>query len=202
MIKNIVFDIGNVLAAFRWKDYIREELGYEGEIAERLAKATTLSPYWCELDRGVWDINTIITRMIELDPEIEPEIRHFFEDRRELVREYDYSENWIKELKGRGYRVYLLSNFTEDHFKYIYANFRCFGSEDGKVISYEEKLLKPEPAIYEILIKRYGLVPDETVFLDDTPCNIEGAAKAGMHGIIFNDYAQGRAELEKLLEEK
>lgn len=199
MIKNIVFDIGNVLAAFRWKDYIREELGYEGETAERLARATTLHPMWSEYDRGALSLNEVIEAMIESDSEIEPQIRHFFADRRELVREFDYSAGWISELKGRGYKVYILSNYSEDHFKYIYRNFKCFGSEDGKVISYEEKLLKPERAIYEVLLNRYGLVPSETVFLDDSRANIEGAIAVGMHGIVFDSYEQGRGELEKLL---
>lgn len=202
MIRNIVFDIGNVLAAFAWKEYIRDTLGYSGETAERVARATTLSPYWQELDRGVMSVNSIIEAMITIDPEIEDQIRHFFEDRRELVREYDYAEKWLGELKSRGYNVYILSNFSEDQFKYIYSNFRFFGHEDGKVISYEEKLLKPDPAIYRILLDRYGLVPDETVFLDDTVKNIEGAKKVGLHGIVFRDYSQGREELENMLKEK
>lgn len=201
MIRNIVFDIGNVLAAFRWKDYIRENLGYDGETAQRLGRATTQHPMWREYDRGGICLNDIIETMIKSDPEIEPQIRHFFADRRELVREYDYSEGWIRELKSRGYKIFILSNYSEDHFRFIYRNFKFFGQEDGKVISYEEKLLKPDRAIYEVLLDRYGLVPSETVFLDDTPANIDGAVAVGMRGIVFENYEQGRNELEKLLAE-
>ncbi len=198
MIRNIVFDIGNVLAAFRWKEYI-EELGFEGEAAERLARATTLDPLWREVDRGVMSLDDIITAMIAKDPEIEADIRLFFEDRRRLVMEYDYSRGWLEELKARGYRIYLLSNYSQDHFGYISRNFNFFGLEDGRVISFEEKLLKPDSRIYEVLLNRYGLKAEECVFLDDTPANIEGAVKIGMKGIVFESYKQGREELEKLL---
>lgn len=208
MIKNIVFDIGNVLAAFRWRDYIKE-LGFTDEAewqpggkAWRLAAATTKNALWREVDRGVMPLDDIITAMIATDPEMEDAIRLFFADRRRLVMEYDYSAGWISELKSRGYKVYLLSNYSEDHYEYISTHFKFFGLEDGRVISWQEKVLKPDARIYNILLDRYGLKPEECVFLDDTSENIDGAVAVGMQGIVFKDYAQGRAELEALLGQK
>ena len=208
MIKNIVFDIGNVLAAFRWRDYIKE-LGFTDEAewqpggkAWRLAAATTKNALWREIDRGVMPLDDIITAMIATDPEMEDAIRLFFADRRRLVMEYDYSAGWLSELKSRGYKVYLLSNYSQDHYEYISTHFKFFGLEDGRVISWQEKVLKPDARIYNILLDRYGLQPEECVFLDDTSENIDGAAEVGMHGIVFKDYAQGRAELEALLGQK
>ena len=201
MIKNIVFDIGNVLAAFRWKEYIAE-LGFEGEMADRIANATTMNKLWREVDRGVMSVNDIIEAGIAFDPEIEPQIRLFFADRRRLVMEYDYARGWIEELKNRGYKIYLLSNYSQDHFQYVSRHFSFFGLEDGKIISYTLKLLKPDHRIYEALYEKYGLVPGECVFLDDSEENVAGAVATGMKGIVFKDYAQGRAELEKLLSEK
>lgn len=198
MIKNIIFDIGNVLAAFRWKEFI-EELGFTGGKAKALAEATTLSPLWKETDRGVMPLNDVIESMIAAHPELEEEIRLFFRDRRRLVMEYDYSVGWIKSLKERGYRIYLLSNYSEDHFKYISHTFGFFGLEDGRVISYQEKLLKPDLQIYKILLDRYSLKPEECVFLDDSADNAAGAEKAGIKGIVFKDYEQGSRMLEELL---
>ena len=200
MIKNIVFDIGNVLAAFRWKEYIAE-LGFEGEMADRIANATTMNKLWREVDRGVMSVNDIIEAGIAFDPGIEPQIRLFFADRRRLVMEYDYARGWIEELKNRGYKIYLLSNYSQDHFQYVSRHFSFFGLEDGKIISYTLKLLKPDHHIYEALYEKYGLVPGECVFLDDSEENVAGAVATGMKGIVFKDYAQGRAELEKLLSE-
>ena len=198
MIKNIVFDIGNVLAAFRWKEYIAE-LGYEGEMADRLARATTLNKMWYEVDRNVMPVNDIIEGCIASDPEIEPQIRHFFADRRRLVMEYDYSRGWLEELKNKGYRIYLLSNYSQDHFQYISRHFSFFGLEDGQMVSFRVKLLKPDRRIYEALFEKYGLKPEECVFLDDSPRNIQGAIDAGMKGIVFENYEQGRRELEEIL---
>ena len=198
MIRNIVFDIGNVLAAFRWKEYIAE-LGYEGVMADRIAKATTLNKMWLEVDRGVMSVNDIIEGCIASDPEIEPEIRHFFADRRRLVEEYPYSRAWIESLKNRGYKIYILSNYSRDHFQYVSRHFSFFGLEDGMMISYTVKLLKPDRRIYEALFEKYGLKPEECVFLDDSARNIEGAVAAGMKGIVFENYGQGSRELEKIL---
>lgn len=198
MIRNIVFDIGNVLAAFRWKEYIAE-LGYDGVMADRIAKATTLNKMWLEVDRGVMSVNDIIEGCIASDPEIEPEIRHFFADRRRLVEEYPYSRAWIESLKNRGYKIYILSNYSRDHFQYVSRHFSFFGLEDGMMISYTVKLLKPDRRIYEALFEKYGLKPEECVFLDDSARNIEGAVAAGMKGIVFENYGQGSRELEKIL---
>ena len=200
MIKNIVFDIGNVLAAFRWKEYIAE-LGFEGEMAERLARATTLNPMWSEVDRGAMPVNDIIEGCLASDPEIEPQIRLFYADRRRLVMEYDYSHDWLEDLKKRGYRIYILSNYSQDHFQYISKHFSVFGLEDGQMVSFKVKLLKPDHRRYEALFEKYGLKPEECVFIDDSPKNIVGAVNAGMNGIVFENYEQGRAELEKILEQ-
>ena len=160
MIKNIVFDIGNVLAAFRWREYIKE-LGFAepedwqpGGRAWRLAAATTKNALWREVDRGVMSLDEIITAMIATDPEIEDMIRLFFADRRRLVMEYDYSRNWLQELNDRGYKIYILSNYSRDHFQYISRHFSFFGLEDGMLVSYTVGLLKPDLRIYAALFEK------------------------------------------------
>lgn len=194
MIKNVIFDIGQVLAHFRWREYI-EDLGITGDDGERVARATVLGPYWDEVDRGVMTTQEIIEKCVELDSDKEDLIRLFYKDRRQLVTEYDYSADWITELKNKGYKVYLLSNFGEENFKYICSVYKFLGLEDGRVISYEEKCVKPEPRIYEILLERYSLKPEECVFIDDTLRNIEGAQKFGIKTVHFKSYEQARADL-------
>ena len=158
-----------------------------------------MNKMWREVDRGVMSINDIIDGCIASDPEIEPEIRLFFSDRRRLVMEYDYSRGWIEELKSRGYKIYLLSNYSQDHFQYVSRKFSFFGLEDGMVISYTLRLLKPDHRIYEALYEKYGLKPEECVFLDDSEQNVEGAEATGMKGIVFRDHAQAVKELEEIL---
>ena len=69
---------------------------------------------------------------------------------------------------------------------------------DGGILSYQEKIIKPMPEIYQLLIDRYDLTPEECVFLDDTPRILEAAEKFGIHTILFKDQAQAIAELKKL----
>ena len=57
---------------------------------------------------------------------------------------------------------------------------------DGGVFSWKEKCMKPDPEIYEILLKRYKIVPEQALFFDDRPENVEGARKVGINGVVFN----------------
>ena len=69
---------------------------------------------------------------------------------------------------------------------------------DGGILSYQDKVIKPMPEIYQLLIDRYDLKPEECVFMDDTPCNLEGAEKFGIHTIHFRTQAQAIEELRAM----
>ena len=198
MIKNVVFDIGNVLAVFAWKEFY-DNFGYSEEINEKLANATVRSTLWNELDRGKMTDEELLEGFIANDPSIEGQIRQVFEDITNMILRYDYAIPWLKELKGRGYGVYYISNFSHR------AHIQCAEALDflkemqGGILSYQEKVIKPSPEIYQLFLARYGLKARECVFLDDTPANVEAAQKEGMKGIIFRDLIQAKAELEQLL---
>jgi putative hydrolase of the HAD superfamily len=198
MIKNIIFDIGQVLAKFRWREYI-EDFGYHSEIEDRLAKATVLSVYWSEIDRGLVPMEEIIELCVLLDREIEQEIREFYKDTRRLVVEYDYSSSWLKELKALGFHIYLLSNYGEVNFSHVKEVFSFFQYVDGAIISYQEKCIKPEEKIYRILLDRYQLIPSECIFLDDLEANIEAAKNLGIHSIQVLNYQQAKEDLNHKL---
>lgn len=200
MIQNIVFDIGNVLVDFCWKDHIAG-YGFTGETAERLGKAMMLSPVWNELDRGVWTNEELLDGFIANDPALEQEIRTVFSDLSTLVRERSGSLNWICSLKDEGYRVYYLSNFSE-RVKSEAANQLSFLEEmNGGIMSCTVHLIKPDPAIYERLFKWYELKPEESVFLDDSPANIAAAKQLGMHSILVESQEQAMKDLQKLLKQ-
>ena len=92
----------------------------------------------------------------------------------------------IPQLKTMGKKLYVLSNYGFDGFARTEQRFSSiFSQMDGMVISSHEKICKPDPRIYRILLERYGLKPDETVFIDDRPVNIEGARNVGISGIVY-----------------
>lgn len=197
MIKTIILDIGNVLAHFRWEDYL-DDSGYTEDMKERISRATVLSDRWNELDRGARKEKDIMAECVMAEPEAEKEIGQFFIDGGELVKEYDYSKDLVRGLKDNGYKVYILSNYAKFTFNYARENFEFFDYIDGMVISYEVKYIKPEPEIYQILIDKYNINPEEAVFLDDKKENLEGAKPFGMKTIMVQSYEQMIKDLTKL----
>lgn len=197
MIKTIIFDIGNVLADFTWREYY-ESMGYTGERLERLADATVRSEQWNEVDRGVLSDEEVIQALVENDPEIEADIRRCLTNAKGIVTRNDYAIPWIEELKQKGYQTLYLSNFSRRAEEDCKEALDFIPHMDGGILSYREKVIKPMPEIYQLLIDRYHLVPEECVFMDDTERNLAGAAKFGIHTIHFKNKEQAQAELEKL----
>jgi len=201
MIKNIIFDIGNVLAQFRWQDLFRE-MGFEGEKFDRIAKATVLHPtLWNEFDRSLLSDEEIIAGCVARAPEYEEDIRQLFRITEGLVEEYSYSYDWVKSLKEKGYRVYILSNYGKTSFEAArdYGRLSFLPLVDGKVISYEVQMVKPEPEIYRTLLEKYELKAEESVFLDDREENIEAAKAFGIHGIVVKSQEDAAEELNRIL---
>ncbi len=196
MIKNIIFDIGNVLAAFAWKEYFKS-FGYKEDILERLAKATTLSPCWNEYDRGVLSDEEILQSFIANDPEMEPYIRETLTRVHGLVTGFDYATDWVQELKNQGYKVYYLSNFAQTAREDCADALGFLEHMDGGVFSYEVKLIKPDAAIYKCLLERYDLKAEECIFFDDVEKNIFAACDVGIHGVVFKNREQAMEELLK-----
>lgn len=198
MIKAVIFDIGNVLTDFAWQEMYREK-GLGGETFERVAKATVQSTFWCELDRGVMTFDETMEKFVSLDEEMEDEIRRVLTDTHGIVTGRAYAIPWVCSLKEQGLKVYVLSNFSEKIWKDCKDALEFFEYTDGGIISYKEHLIKPNPAIYELLLERYGLEADECVFIDDLKENVEAAITLGIHGIVFKTYEQAKKELNTLL---
>ncbi len=197
MIRNIIFDIGNVLTDYRWKGFLQDK-GFDGAMIERIAKASVMNPLWNEFDRGEWDEEKLLGEFIRQDPEIEAELRRAYDNIHGMVTGRAYAIPWIQELKGKDYGVYYLSNFSHKaHIECADAlNFLPY--TDGGILSYLEKTIKPMPEIYERLLSRYGLKAEECVFLDDLTANVDAAKRLGFNGIIFQTKDQAERELRTM----
>lgn len=197
MIRNIVFDIGNVLTDFRWRGFLQDK-GFDEAMVDRIARASVFSPYWNEFDRGEWDREKIMAEFVKADPEIEKELHLAYDNVQGMVTPRDYAVPWIKELKARGYGVYYLSNFSYTAHVECRDALDFLPYTDGGILSYQDKVIKPDKAIYELLLSRYGLKAEECVFLDDTLKNVEAARECGLYGICFQSKEQAEEELRKL----
>lgn len=197
MIQTIIFDIGNVLTGVQCRTFY-ESYGYDAETVEKLETATIFNRDWSELDRGVMAYEDVIEEFVKNDPSIEKEIRESLANLKGLITRCDYAIPWIKELKEKGYQVLFLSNFFDKAYVDCAEALDFLPFTDGGILSYREKVIKPDPEIYKKLIEQYRLIPEECVFLDDLKQNLEGAAAFGIHTILFQNQAQAKEELRRL----
>lgn len=202
MINTIIFDIGMVLVYFRWRELFAD-LGFEGEKFNKIANATVHNPWWNEFDKGEMTVEEIIDKYAESAPEYKEDIASIYDHKEEFVELYDYAIPWIRELKERGYKVYVLSNWSEPVYEANKETHLRFMKElDGEIMSYREKMIKPNREIYQLLCSRYHIDPKEAVFLDDNEANIKGAKEFGLHAIHFKSYEQAKEELEQYLKKE
>ena len=156
MIKNVVFDIGNVLVDFRWRELMKN-LNLSKEAQDRFETSVFGSCWWHDLDHGTIDEKDAVIRLREDNIEFREAFDLVWENRDKLVKPYDYAVSWIDSLKEQGYHVYLLSNYPRDIFT-LHANVGSFpflDHVDGKIVSGFVQMIKPDADIYEKLIKGY-----------------------------------------------
>ena len=134
-------------------------------------------------------------------PGFEKEVDRLWDSLSDITRVMPYTEAWLGSLKERGCRLYVLSNYGRHAFEMSLPCYAFLSLMDGRLISFEIQKIKPEPELYRELCRRYGLKPEESVFLDDRAANIEEARKLGFRGIVFESYEQASAALEEILDE-
>ena len=198
MIDTVIFDIGNVLVDFAWEDFLREH-GAADEDFVKIADATVRSSDWSEFDRGVLSDDEVIDLFVSNDPSMGNKITDIFTDLRGIVTKRDYAIGWINELKSKGKKVLVLSNFSKSAEHDNPEAMSFLKAVDGGILSYKDKVIKPDPAIYKLLIERYGLNPQNCVFIDDTQKNLDAAEKFGINTILFTEIGQVREKLADIL---
>ena len=196
-IDTVVFDIGNVLTDFAWDKFLVFK-GYDDKMVERIAKATVYSDDWVEYDKGNLTNEEIIARFVENDPEIRSEIEDSFKNIDGIILKREKTIPWIRALKAAGYKVLYLSNFSKQALEGCPDAMAFLDETDGGILSYRDHVVKPGKEIYRLLEERFDLTPAKTVFIDDTPANIETAINIGWHGIVYKDYEQVEKELKDL----
>ena len=196
MYKNIIFDLGNVLLDFNPRDYLKNKIS--DDKLEDVFKAVFTSEEWIMLDRGTITEKEAINNIISRNSTYIKEINLAFESWYDILKPIEESINILMSLKKNGYKIYYLSNFHQLAFAEVTKKNSFFELFDGGVVSYEEKLLKPEEDIYKLVLDRYKLNPSETIFIDDTKVNVDAANSIGIKGILFKDSEKLREELNSL----
>lgn len=184
MIRNIVFDMGNVLLRFD-RELFLNRLNLREEDKALLLREVFCSLEWVQMDRGTLVEATALEKMCRRLPKrlhtaAEKLVCHWDEPLMPMEGMYEL----VAELKGEGYGIYLLSNASVRQHEY-WPRLPVSEFFDGTLISADEKLMKPQPEIYRLLLERFDLRAQECFFIDDAPANIEGALMCGIPGAVF-----------------
>ncbi len=185
MIQAIVFDIGSVLVSFNYSDFL-VHLGYSKEIRKELDIIQDGCPFWLQLDRGLKTEDEGVKDYVNMIPTYKKEGEYAFLHMAYYMEEIKETTSFLREAKEKGYKLYYLSNFSYNNWEIIFHRFPFFRLFDGGLVSCHVHQVKPEAEIYQTLLQKYRLCPEETLFIDDRENNTATAAALGIQTITFN----------------
>ncbi len=198
MIKNIIFDLGNVLLSFKPAEYF-EKNNYPKTIKDTILSDIFGSTEWLMLDNGEITVADAIEAISKKSSLRKEEIAHIFNLRTDLMFPLDQNVRLLPGLKKRGLKLYYLSNFPIDIFDEVRSGYYFFNHFDGGLISAEAKHSKPDMRIYELLLEKYSLHAEECLFIDDLEKNVISARASGMKALFTDGSHEIGRELEKAL---
>lgn len=115
----------------------------------------------------------------------------------DIFTEIPATGDLLRRLRTR-YPLYLLSDTNEIHFGYVRKTVKTLTLFDDLIVSYQVEAMKPDPRMYQEALRRSGLPARACLFVDDRPANVEGAARLGMHAVLFESPAQLANDLLRL----
>lgn len=179
--KNIVFDLAGVVVARnqeRCPQYIMDYFYF-------INSGEALPEFWDDYDRGTRDIDSVAQCLAEFRGS------DFETAKSRMLEAVTYQEQvaptaeLIAELEAAGYRLFVLSNMSKDYIEFL-REMPVFQHFEGEIVSCEVGLIKPEREIYNLLLDRYNLVPEQTIFIDDRKPNVDAAAEVGINPFHFD----------------
>ena len=200
--KNLVFDMGNVLIEWN-SEKILQAITDDRKLQNLLRKEVFETGLWGQTDEGVKTREEMIEIVSDkIGEEYRNEITQLSRYWYKYVDVYTKVQDRIIELSKNGYNIYILSNTAYTFYDLVKEGYLPAASiAKGIVLSCEEKVLKPNEKIYNILLERYNLDPHNTMFFDDLPENIWGAARCGINGFVVENESELLTYLDKLREE-
>ena len=192
--KAVVFDLGGVLIDWDPRYLYRKLLADEAAVEEFLA--TVCTPEWnAELDRGR-PFAEGVAELVERHPEHAAAIAAYHERWPEMLAgEVPGTVEVLADLRAAGVPLYALTNWSAETFAITRGRFEFLEWFDGLLVSGEERVTKPDPAIFQLLLDRFGLDPTATVFVDDSEANVAAARELGIDAVRFTGPDRLRREL-------
>lgn len=196
-IRNVVFDVGNVIVRWSPLEIVRLTFGDNAD-HESITRKIFQSDIWLDLNKGLFtEEQTKVRYQKALGLSAEDSEKLFYYVKQTFIPLYG-SYDLIQRVKQAGYGVYALTDNVHEFVAFLKETQNFWPLFDGEIVSAEVGLLKPQPEIYQALLDRYGLEACETVFLDDMPHNVKGAQDVGIAAIQFENASQAEKELKQL----
>jgi 2-haloacid dehalogenase len=194
-VKAVVFDLGGVLIDWDPRYLYRKLLDDEAAVEEFLA--TVCTPEWnAEQDRGR-PFAEGVAELVERHPVHAVAITAYHERWPEMLGgAVGGTVEVLAELGAAGVPVYALTNWSAETFGVARERFEFLEWFDGVLVSGEERMIKPDPAIFRLLLDRFGLDPGATFYVDDSEPNVEAAGRLGFDAVRFRTPARLRRDLE------
>lgn len=195
--KNIVFDLGGVVVDWNPKRVLDNYPGNKS-LPISLFEKGFFQTYWTEFDRGTVTQDILVQQMADFSGCPYNECWDFIEYIKHSLVDIPETLHLIKRLSEEGYRLFCLSNMSVEFYDYLKVR-KVFTYFEGQVISALEHTVKPEEAIYRIVLDRFGLIPEETLFIDDLQHNLDAAEALGIRTVSFADRDKGYVQIERIL---
>lgn len=195
MIRNIVFDMGNVLLDYN-PDVILDKVCDTKEEKEIIRKELFLGPEWKLGDLGLITNEQRFEGVSKRVPQfLHEKLKNCVEHWDICMKPVEGAREFVDFVQAQGYDSYIISNASTNFYDYFPKHFKLREFK-GIVVSADIHVLKPELEIYRYFLDTYGVNPKECLFIDDLPQNVEGAMAAGMQAVRFNNNYQ---ELRNIL---
>lgn len=194
----VVFDLGGVLVEWDPRLLYRRLLA-DDDAVEAFLVEIGFDAWNHSMDAGESTWAEAVERHSALHP-----------DRSELIAAYparyletlgdhiDGAVELLRELQAAGVRLLALTNWSSETFALARPHLTFLDAFEGILVSGDERVAKPDPAVFELLVRRYHLEPARTVFIDDRQVNVDAAAAAGLRPVLFTDPATLRRDLTRL----
>lgn len=197
MIKTIIFDLGGVLIDWNPRHLYRKILRSDEEVEWFLKNVCTSE--WNDQQDAGRSFEEATRVLIQQYPDWEEAISAWYGRWQETIQgPIQDTVELLREIKESGrYRLYALTNWSQETFPWALENFHFLHWFDGIVVSGVEKTRKPFPEFYKILFDRYNIDPSHSIFIDDNHKNVVGAEAVGLPAILFENATQVRSDLQK-----
>lgn len=192
--KQIIFDLGGVLFHWNPKEVLRILKVQDPDFPENIHEITH-SKIWIDFDAGLVSLNEVIHLLSEKYQR--HHIEKFIHLSLEKLEPIEEGIKILSHVQSKGHQTFILSNISEEFLNILTPIHPFLKTFNGAVFSYEIRIVKPNKIIYQTLLERYTLLPENCIFIDDSPLNVQAAQDLGIDAILCQDHQKVVNELHK-----